>query len=312
MFTGGNTNGEQGGSENSPVENTNGVQGGNCIVDYEIAFDSQAEATAASKKMKDKNELFTDPDVFKSVFKAELKELGLSNAMVEAVKGAETHKKAEFFTRSPSSPSKEDDAADATAATADALPLFSGGTFVGGIALGMSLCAIIGGIVWMKRSRGGIKFKSPKFQAKPSMNSYGLHGGEMELTEITINNKKTTNPAFGHSKKLAGAAKKKKRKSQKAKAHKPGTANAGKKDLEVHTDAYGRRYTFNAKTNETKWLADTTSPSEPKASTIPDDAAKTQGAGERKEKEKVEVLSDAQGRRYTYNHKSGESSWLND
>jgi len=286
-------------------------------VDYEIAFDSQAEATAASEKMKNKNELFSDPDVFKSVFRAELKEAGVSNAVVNAVNGAETHKKAEFFTRSP--PKKEDDAADATAATADVVPSFSGGTFVGGIALGMSLCAIIGGIVWMKRSRGGIKFKSPKFQlkspkfkAKSSMNSFGLHGGETELTEITISNTKTTNPAFGHSKKLAGAAKKKKRKSQKAKAHKPGTANAGKGDLEVHTDAYGRRYTFNAKTNETKWLADTTSPSEPKASTIPDDAAKTQGAGERKEKEKVEVLSDAQGRRYTYNHKSGESSWLHD
>jgi hypothetical protein len=303
--TGGNINGAQGGSEDSPVENTNGVQGGNCIVDYEIAFDSQAEAAAASKKMKDKNEHFTDPDVFKSVFKAELKELGLSNAMVEAVKGAETHKKAEFFTRSPS---KEDDAADATAATADAVPLFSGGTFVGGIALGIGLCAIIGGIVWMKRSRGGIKFKSPKFQAKPSMNSYGLHGGEMELTEITISNKKTTNPAFGHSnpafghsKKLAGAAKKKKRKSQKAKAHKPGTTN-------------------------------TTSPSEPKASTIPDHAAKTQGAGERKRKEKAAVREpelaavpepephpepDTQihsdpvtGRKYSWNSRTSETKWL--
>ena len=176
----------------------------------------------------------------------------------------------------------------------------------------MSLCAIVGGFVWMKRSRGGIKLKSPKFKTKSSMNSFGLHGGETELTEITISNKKTTNPAFGHSKKLAAAAKKKKRKSQTAKAQKPGTANTGKGDLEVHTDAYGRRYTFNAKTNETKWLADVTSPSEPNALSTSADAAKTQAAGEGKEKEKVEVLSDAQGRRYTYNHKSGESSWLND
>jgi len=291
------------------------VQGGDCIVDYEIAFDSQAEATAASEKMKDKNALFTDPDVFKSVFRAEMKEAGVSNAVVDAVNGAEPRtqvNRVELFTRSTS----EELDADATAATADAVPLFSGGTFVGGIALGMSLCAIVFGIVWMRRSRGGITFKTPKFRAKPSRNSFGLHGGETELTEITISNKKTTNPAFGHSKKLAAAAKKKKkRKSQTATAQKPGAANTGKGgDLEVHTDAYGRRYTFNAKTNETKWLVDTTSPSEPTAASTPTDAAKPQGGGERKEKEKEknEVLTDAQGRRYTYNHKSGESSWLHD
>jgi hypothetical protein len=286
----------------------NSDEGKECEVDYEVAFYSEADRTEKLQDSEVRN-LFTDSEVLTSVFKAKMREFGVSDD--DKFEGA-THDfdMSRLYTRGPSE--EEEDDADATEDTSDADALFSGGTFVGGIALGMSLCAIVGGFVWMKRSRGGIKLKSPKFKTKSSMNSFGLHGGETELTEITISNKKTTNPAFGHSKKVVTTAKKKKRKSQKAKAQKPGTANAGKKDLEVHTDAYGRRYTFNAKTNETKWLADDTSPSEPNALSTSADAAKTQAAGEGKEKEKVEVLSDAQGRRYTYNHKSGESSWLND
>ena len=294
-------------------DDSDGGQDGACIVDYEIVFDSQEEANAASETIENKNALFSSPDVFASVFKAEMKETGTSDAVVDAVKGASPSLKvvrAELTTRDASD--KDDDEA---AAIADDVPAFSGGTFVGGIMLGMGLCAILGGLVWLKRSRVGDSGKTSRSKklnnAKQSMNTFGLPGGQTELTEITIGNKKMTNPAFGHSKKLAAAVKKKKRKSQKVKAQQPvGTKSTEKGDLQVHEDAYGRRYTFNATTNETKWLVDAVAPPDPNVLSTPGGATQTQGAGE--EKEKVDVLTDAQGRRYTYNHKSGESAWLED
>merc|ERR1712138_146679 len=106
------------------------------------------------------------------------------------------------------------------------------------------------------------------------------------------------NPAFGHSaKKLFRRGK---RKSQAPKPKKGAAKGKGGGDLEIHEDAYGRRYTYNSATKETKWLVEEPMPGTPAANTpvpsdqVPSDQGKSTG------EEKVEVLTDGQGRRYTY------------
>lgn len=132
-----------------------------------------------------------------------------------------------------------------------------------------------------------------------------MDGHGVQLTEITVGNKKTKNPAFGHS-----AKKLFKRMKRAPKPDKPVANGRGGGDLEVHQDAYGRRYTFNAATNETKWLVDAPTPGTPGAITPSPGSVAPSGQGKAAGEEKVEVHTDGLGRRYTYNHANGESQWI--
>ena len=57
------------------------------------------------------------------------------------------------------------------------------------------------------------------------------------------------------------------------------------KDLEMETDADGRRYSYNATTGETTWVD---------------------------KEEAMEVLTDSSGRQYSYNNNTKVSTWLNE